>query len=84
MIRIRMEQNFKEVRDQWIPHPLSWYKEFEVLFDKISSMTQAHGTTTVDGEQIYIPKDNFEYNQIQNRFFEWLEQQFKFKNMHNS
>ena len=79
-----MEQNFKEVGDQWILHThYPQYKEFEVLFDKIISDDQSQGTTTVDGEQIYIPKDNFEYNQIQDRFFEWLEQQFKFKNMYN-
>ena len=60
-----MEQNFKEVGDQWILHThYPQYKEFEVLFDKIISDDQSQGTTTVDGEQIYIPKDNFEYNQI--------------------
>ena len=52
-------ENYKEVADQWTWHSLyPQYREFEVLFDKIIADDESTGTTTVDGEQIYIPKDN--------------------------
>ena len=75
-------ENYKEVADQWTWHSLyPQYREFEVLFDKIIADDESTGTTTVDGEQIYIPKDNQDYQRIQDRFFLWLEQQLAFKNI---
>jgi len=76
-----MNQNYKEVGTQWTYHTLyPQYKEFEVLFDKIIADDQSEGTTTVSGEQIYIPKES-DYQRIQDRFFEWLETQLSFKNI---
>tara|TARA_B100001057_G_scaffold174955_1_gene175588 strand:+ start:6912 stop:7469 length:558 start_codon:yes stop_codon:yes gene_type:complete len=75
-------ENYKEVANQWTWHSLyPQYKEFEVLFDQIIADDESTGTTTVDGEQIYIPKDNQDYQRIRDRFFLWLEQQPAFKDM---
>ena len=75
-------ENYKEVANQWTWHSrYPQYKEFEVLFDQIIADDESTGTTTVDGEQIYIPKDNQDYQRIQDRFFLWLEQQLAFKNI---
>lgn len=83
-MKVNMIQNFKEVANQWILHSnYPQYKEFEILFDKIIADDESEGTTTVDGEQIYIPKDNPEYQEIQNRFFKWLETQFEFKGFYD-
>jgi len=77
-----MFEEYKEVANQWIyqthyPH----YKDFEVMFDKIISDDESHGTTTVSGEQITIPEHVPEYKEIRQKFFNWLENQMSFKNI---
>lgn len=77
-------QNYKEVGNQWTYQShYPQYKEFEVLFDKIIADDESTGTTTVSGDQIYIPKDNEDYKRIQDRFFHWLQEQSAFKDMYD-